>query len=258
MINLVTRERWNARQHKGQVALKSNPRGVKFHYVGGRVDPAIVADHSQCIALMKSIQRDHMDRRLWADIGYTACTCPHREVFIGRGPGVLPAANGEGLNAGDYALMAMVGDSGLVVPPDGMLHGLLDARAWLMGLPERDRPCGGEVRGHRDGFDTSCPGDWLYGWVRRGHPRPGGEGGVRPEPPAWPGRVLEYPPVMAGDDVRTWQRQMKRRGWRIDVDGRFGPQSRQVALAFQREKGLRVTGKVGRDDWREAWLAPIT
>ncbi|GAA2685526.1 peptidoglycan recognition protein family protein [Nonomuraea recticatena] len=260
MANLVTRDQWNARTHKGHTPLRERPRGVKYHYVGGRVEPDIVKDHGQCVALVKSIQRHHMDTNLWADIGYSVQCCPHREIFIGRGPGVVPAANGPGLNAQHYAILALVGDSGLVVPTDDMLHGLLDARAWLMGLREEEQPCGGEVLGHRDGYGTECPGDWLYDWIRRGHPRPGGAGSPRPvsQPPPWPGRVLEYPPLQTGDDVRTWQRQMARRGWRIDVDGRFGPTSREVARAFQKEKGFRVTGRVGRDDWRAAWLAPIT
>ncbi|MFD1937559.1 peptidoglycan-binding protein [Nonomuraea mangrovi] len=141
-----------------------------------------------------------------------------------------------------------------------MLHGLLDARDWLMGLPAQRMPCGGEVLGHCDGYETTCPGEWLYEWIGRGYPRPGGPGSVRPvsPAPAWPGRVLEYPPLMSGDDVRAWGSRWPRRGWRIAVDGRFGPDSREVARAFQREKGRRVTGRVGREDWRAAWLAPIT
>ena len=63
---------------------------------------------------------------------------------------------------------------------------------------------------------------------------------------------------MRGEDVRTWQARMSRRGWRIDVDGAYGPQSREVCLAFQREKRLVVDGIVGPETWRAAWTAPIT
>ncbi|MFF3441719.1 N-acetylmuramoyl-L-alanine amidase [Streptosporangium sp. NPDC002721] len=260
MVQLVDRDQWGARSPKGITVLQSRPKGVKIHFVGDRVDPAIVNSHGKCLALAKSIQKHHMDTNLWGDIGYTGLICPHRQLLLGRGPGLLPAANGNGLNSNHYAIMAMVGTSGLVVPPDDMLHGLVDAFHWLRRLPAKEKPCGQEVLGHRDGWDTDCPGEWLYAWIQRGYPRP--DGGAPPAPgadmPPWPGRVLEYPPAAVGDDVLTWQKQMRRRGWPITVDGSYGPQSRDIARQFQMEKGLRTSGKVGRDDWEAAWLAPIT
>ena len=62
----------------------------------------------------------------------------------------------------------------------------------------------------------------------------------------------------ASGDVRAWQRQMARRGWRLAVDGVFGPQTRSVARRFQREKGLHVDGLVGRETWDAAWRRPVT
>jgi hypothetical protein len=255
MINLVRRgpKGWRARDPKGEVRLAQPPKGVKIHYVGARVDPATVKRHAACVELVKGIQRQHMDVNLWADVGYTALVCSHREVFVGRGPGVLPAANGKGLNSDHYAVCALVGDSGLVVPPADMLHGLVDAIEWLRG-----EGAGRQVKGHRDGYSTSCPGEWLYGWLGRGYPRPDGDVVDEPAPPAWPGRVLEWPPLMKGDDVRQWQARMRRRGWRIDVDGMYGPASEAVCKAFQREKGIKATGRVNRRTWDATWTAPIT
>lgn len=85
----------------------------------------------------------------------------------------------------------------------------------------------------------------------------------KPKPPAakappWPGRYLKQPPIMRGDDVRRWQAQMRKRGWRLTVDGAYGPRSEQVCRAFQEEKGLAVDGVVGPVTWRQAWEAPIT
>jgi hypothetical protein len=85
-----------------------------------------------------------------------------------------------------------------------------------------------------------------------------------PKPPAvppFPGRVLAYTPgrpLMSGQDVRQWQQRMKARGWNITVDGVYGPKSRDIATAFQREKRLTVDGKVGPQTWRAAWTAPVT
>ncbi|MBN6056604.1 peptidoglycan-binding domain-containing protein [Nonomuraea sp. RK-328] len=195
--------------------------------------------------------------------GNTYIACPHRKVFEGRGLHHLPAANGPGLNSGHYAVLGLVGNAGLVEPPDGVLHAILDAVEYV-----RERGDAGlEIKGHRDGYATDCPGEPLYAWVRRGAPRPGGdgggdpgdgEGGGEPEAPPFPGRLLRYPPVTRGEDVRTWQRQMKARGWDLDVDGAYGAQSRDVCRRFQRQQGVEDDGVVGPVTWRLAWEAPLT
>jgi hypothetical protein len=58
--------------------------------------------------------------------------------------------------------------------------------------------------------------------------------------------------------VLTWQAQMKRRGWTISADGRFGAQSSDVAAAFQREKHLDADGLVGAKTWAASWTAKVT
>jgi len=76
--------------------------------------------------------------------------------------------------------------------------------------------------------------------------------------PKWPGRYLKYPPLMSGSDVRTWQSRMRDRGWKITVDGVYGPASAGVCRSFQREKRLEVDGVVGPKTWAASWTAPIT
>jgi peptidoglycan hydrolase-like protein with peptidoglycan-binding domain len=61
-----------------------------------------------------------------------------------------------------------------------------------------------------------------------------------------------------GSRLRLWQEQMRKRGWTITADGRFGPQTRAVVEAFQREKRLTVTGHIWPATWAAAWEAPIT
>lgn len=79
-----------------------------------------------------------------------------------------------------------------------------------------------------------------------------------PRIPPFPGRVLTQPPVMSGQDVRTWQTQMAARGWKLTVDGSYGPASEQVCKEFQTEKRLTVDGKVGPVTWSAAWTDPVT
>ncbi|WP_232524346.1 peptidoglycan-binding domain-containing protein [Nocardiopsis gilva] len=59
-------------------------------------------------------------------------------------------------------------------------------------------------------------------------------------------------------DLRTWQRRMRDRGWSLAADGLYGPRTRSVALAFQREKHLAIDGLIGPETWRAAWTSPIT
>ncbi|MFB9965337.1 peptidoglycan recognition protein family protein [Sinosporangium siamense] len=254
MDNLITRRAWGARAPRGAYSPVSSTKGVKVHYTGGRVDPAVVDDHDKCVAMVRSIQKHHMDGNGWTDIGYSMVACPHRKVFEGRGPKRVPAANGAGLNTAHYAVLGLVGNSGLVTPNDALLHGVLDAIGYL----KREGGAGNEIKGHRDGYSTECPGDALYAWVRRGAPRPGGQGPEEPGPktPAFPGRLLKQPPIMRGEDVRTWQTQAKKRGFDLDADGAYGPRSDEVARQIQRAHNLPVDGVVGPQTWKATWQTP--
>lgn len=85
-------------------------------------------------------------------------------------------------------------------------------------------------------------------------PAPPSTGG---QAPPWPGVLLSA--TTDHPSARTWQAQMAARGWAIDVDGIFGPQSAGVCRAFQTEKGLHpVDGIVGPVTWAATWNAPVT
>jgi len=78
--------------------------------------------------------------------------------------------------------------------------------------------------------------------------------------PSFDGRVMTAADVRTyRPSVATWQRRMAARGWRISVDGHFGPQSAGVARRFAAEKGVRATpGTVNAGVWRAAWTARLT
>lgn len=72
--------------------------------------------------------------------------------------------------------------------------------------------------------------------------------------PRWPGRTLVIAsPMMRGTDVKAWQAKLKQRGWTIDADGFYGPQSRGVCRAYQKATGLPATGQVDRATWDMTW-----
>lgn len=64
--------------------------------------------------------------------------------------------------------------------------------------------------------------------------------------------------IYHADSLKTWQRQMAARKWKINVNGYADDNCTAVAKAFQKEKGLGVDGRIGRNTWNAAWTAKIT
>ncbi len=61
-----------------------------------------------------------------------------------------------------------------------------------------------------------------------------------------------------GRDLKRWQQRMQDRGWKLGATGRWDLRTERVVRQFQREKGVKVTGRIERETWRLAWEAPIT
>lgn len=59
-------------------------------------------------------------------------------------------------------------------------------------------------------------------------------------------------------DLRQWQAQMKRRGWRIQVTGRYDDDTARVAKAFRRQLEMDDSAAIGPHLWAAAWTAPVT
>lgn len=79
---------------------------------------------------------------------------------------------------------------------------------------------------------------------------------VSPAVPKWSGRYMKK--GMVGNDIRLAQQRLQDRGWKITVDGDFGPATDSVVRAFQSEKRLTTDGIIGPDTWRTLWTAPVT
>lgn len=245
MFDSISRKEWEAKPPSGNYSvMPSGVKGVKIHYTGGRVDPACLDNHNLCTKAVQAIQHMHMSGNGWLDIAYSFVVCPHGDTYVGRGLHRLPAANGPGFNSGHYAVLALVGNAGLVAPPESMLIGLCDTIDYI----REEAGTGKEVRGHRDGYATDCPGAALYAWVRNGATRPGDRSN------GWPGSLLSYPPVTSGSEALRWQTRMREHfGFTIVCDGDYGIESRTVCKTFQRNHGLPIDGIVGPTTWKEAF-----
>lgn len=180
MASIETRAAWGARSPKN-VSHIASTRGVKAHYTGGHVDSATLTDHAKCRAMIRGFQNQHMDNNGWADLAYSMWVCEHT-AGIGRGPGVLTAANGPGLNSGHYSILFLVGNSGVTKATDAMKRHFHQARDYLRAKGG----AGAEIKGHRDGYSTDCPGPDIYAWVRAGAPLPAGKPDPSPATPPAP------------------------------------------------------------------------
>ncbi|GLW63613.1 hypothetical protein Arub01_18570 [Actinomadura rubrobrunea] len=245
-MDIISRAEWGARAPRSRTTTTWSKR-TEFvvHYSEGPTSQT-----------PRQIQDYHMDHNGWADIGYNFLVDVKGRIYEGRG-WLTVGAHATGHNTSGIGVCFIGRDGDATDAAKKSIR-------WLYDEAVRRKGKSLAKKGHRDVTATSCPGDELYRWVKAGMPAPGGST-PSPKPPTggtkapkWPGRYLTQPPIMRGDDVRTWQAQMRKRGWTITVDGAYGPQSERVCRAFQKEKGLVVDGIVGPKTWRAAWEAPIT
>lgn len=167
-MKLITRAQlgWPA----SAAPLQSSTLGVKVHYEGAPVSTKLLTDHGACVAEWKNIRASHLANTAegYSDVAYNYAACPHGYLLEGRGIGRRTGANGnQTLNKAHYAIVGLVGDEGLTEPTDDMLSAIRDGIELL-----RANGAGNEIRGHRDGYATACPGGPLYAWVQKGAPRP--------------------------------------------------------------------------------------
>lgn len=241
-MKLIPRARWGARPPSATLIYLKSALGVKVHYTGSYVDPRLADDHDRCAGLVRQIQNGHMDGNDWSDIGYSFLVCPHGYVFEGRGLHRLPAANGSGLNAGHYAVLGMVGNSGLTVPSAAMLDGIREAISYC----RNKGAAASEIKGHRDGYATDCPGPALYAWVQAGAPRP--------QDLTWTETIVQQLPTLrlghSGENVETLQGLLIARSHpEVKVSGVFDATTKTAVQEVQTWGGAEPDGIVGPKTW---------
>jgi hypothetical protein len=242
-LKLVTRAElgWPASAAPTQTSAK----GVKVHYEGTEVSTRLLTDHAACISEWKAIRKSHLANTAegYSDIAYNYGACPHGYLLEGRGIGKRTGANGnQTLNQAHYAIVGLVGSSGLTEPTDAMLGAIRDGIELL-----RKHGAGTEIKGHRDGYATACPGKALYAWVQKGAPRPAGT--VTETTPAKPKVSLAHIVYAARHDpaaaqghtthkaeVLIVEKALKAEGLLASqyVDGSFGTKTLEAYARWQR------------------------
>jgi peptidoglycan hydrolase-like protein with peptidoglycan-binding domain len=243
---IVTRREWGAAFTipGGRHVAPSARRWFVVHWPGS----AVAGDER---AVVRAIERSHRTGQGWAAApGYNYLVGRSGTIYEGCGRDVRgihsPPRNTDGWGV---CVMIAVGET----PPQAALNATRQLYNWLNSVAGRTLG----MSWHGQHHPTACAGPALNSWVQRGMPAgaapappPPGPGGA----PAFPGRILRQPPIMRGEDVRTWQTRVRARGWsNVAVDGAYGPISEGACRQVQQIGRLPVDGRVGPNTWPVTW-----
>ncbi|MFD9688699.1 peptidoglycan recognition protein [Kitasatospora sp. NPDC059088] len=179
---IVTRAGWGADESLRDPGSEyTGPvREVFVHHTATATDYAC----SDAPRVIRGIYQYHVKTSGWRDIGYNFLVDRCGTVYEGRAGGVDRPVHGAhtlGFNT-DSSGVAAIGTYVDATPPQPLLDGLAAIAAWKLGLT--GRPADGRtgltsssdasrypkgtvvdfdaVSGHRDAFNTECPGKALY------------------------------------------------------------------------------------------------
>lgn len=187
---IVARKDWGADESLRDAKFKyTNTVRAAFvhHTADGNDFPC-----SDSAKVLRSIYRYHVKTNGWADVGYNFLVDKCGTIFEGRAGGTdkpVLGAHTLGFNTDSMGVAAM-GTYTTAQPPVPMLISVSRLLAWKLGLDDRDAkgkvtltssdsgsryPKGTThsfdvISGHRDAFNTECPGQALYdelGAIRR-------------------------------------------------------------------------------------------
>ncbi len=155
---IISREEWGARPPKCNYRANPYYNAITIHHT------ATSNDYTDGAAVVRSIQKYHMDVRGWCDIGYHFLIDKYGNIYEGR-PIWAVGAHVKGHNTGNIGV-AVIGNFEEAVPNSEILDALAELVTWLVyeyGIPIEN------IKGHRDYAATSCPGRYLYeklSWLR--------------------------------------------------------------------------------------------
>ena len=143
------------------------------HHTAGK-SPATIEESA---AIVRGIQRYHVESNGWNDIGYNFLVDGFGQVFEGRGGGVdrnVIGAHALGFNTSSSGV-AVLGNFERELPTAELQRALVQLLAWRLDVGHVDPlalvaavSTSGEIRtlraisGHRDVGSTACPGENLY------------------------------------------------------------------------------------------------
>ncbi|WP_123525044.1 peptidoglycan recognition protein [Streptomyces sp. 840.1] len=179
---IVSRAAWHADEHlvREPAVYTGAVRAVFIHHTGESND----YDCADVPRMLRAVEESHIKGNGWDDIGYNFLVDRCGTIYEGRAGGVRRSVRGAhttGFNA-DSVGIAVLGNygRGATVPPV-LMRALAKVAAWklLPGIDPRGKvrlvstndasrfPKGtaavlNVISGHRDAYQTTCPGEALY------------------------------------------------------------------------------------------------
>ena len=157
---LVPRSRWT------KVAPRSNSRPIgrvtriTLHHTAEHGAVATLPD----VEVIRRIENYHRNGRKWCAIGYHYLVGKDGRVYEGR-PANLQGAHVLSENENNIGI-SMMGDWDKKMPSARQLSAL---KAFLDDTRDRFKVGKSKVYGHRDLNRSVCPGEALYGWLRKSY-----------------------------------------------------------------------------------------
>jgi N-acetylmuramoyl-L-alanine amidase/Putative peptidoglycan binding domain len=238
---------WGARAPKAPISLTRRPNKIIIHHTAGPNNSDTSQGHA--FSLARSIQNTHMDVRGWKDTGQHFTVSRggyvtegrHRSLeVLQRGQQHVIGAHCEGQNTQAVGI-ENEGTYMEVQPPTLLQRTLVDLCTYICTQYAISPQ---QIYGHRDFYNTACPGDMLYALLPQLRDQVAAQTGVptslrTPPPPPVQYAVLKV--GSTGEAVGRVQRAL-----RIPDDGIFGNQTRRAVLRFQQDNHLRyLDGEVG-------------
>lgn len=179
---IVSRAAWHANESivRARAVYTGAVRAVFIHHTGESND----YDCADAPDLVRAVEQSHIEGNGWDDIGYNFLVDRCGTIYEGRAGGVTRSVRGAhttGFNA-DSVGIAVLGDyrNGEKVPA-AVVRALAEVAAWklqpgvdpegkvrLVSTNDKSRYPKGKaavlnvISGHRDTYETTCPGQALY------------------------------------------------------------------------------------------------
>lgn len=243
-MDMVSRKDWGARSPREVHATTwPNRRMVIFHHATGPDDVK-----GPDAALVRGIQRYHMDSRGWNDIGYNFLIGvggdDDGKIYEGRGWLTIGAhCNGHNTEA---IGVCFIGD--FRHDQDPLTPAACEAAStvYLEACKRAGRKLEYAGHGRIPGQSTACPGDQVLAWIRERGPELDGK--VQPKVPKTVG---------FGDTGAVVKKAQERLIYhlgtsalpRYGADGSFGKETLSATKQFQRKNGLVPDGVIGPKTW---------
>jgi hypothetical protein len=178
---IITRSQWHANEaiRRGEPRYADNVHVAIVHHTAGSNSYTA----SQSAGIVRAIEIYHVQGNGWNDIGYNFLVDKYGQVFEGRYGGMTRAvigAHAMGFNVGSVGI-ALIGNYNTATVTPAARAALISLLAWRLDLAHVDPrsrvvristgnpryPPGtavtlNAISGHRDTYQTSCPGSSLY------------------------------------------------------------------------------------------------